>query len=74
MVHGSQVCRHLTGSPFDNREARPVNKRIFDGIVLTTLLLHAALFVPRMAARRWTREETGALRTAGQVVQIGLGK
>lgn len=51
-----------------------MNKRIFDGIVITTLLLHSALFLPRMAARRWTREEKGALGTAGQVVQIGLGK
>lgn len=51
-----------------------MNKRIFDGIILTSLLLHAALIVPRMAARRWAREETGPQRMAGQVIQIGLGK
>ena len=51
-----------------------MNRRIFDGVVLTALLMHGALIVPRMAARRWTREETGSLRTAGQVVQIGLGR
>ena len=51
-----------------------MNKRVFDGIVITVLLLHGALILPKMAARRWTREETGALGTAGQVVQIGLGK
>lgn len=51
-----------------------MNKRIFDGIVLTALLLVPASFPVRMAARRWVREESGPLRTAGQVVQIGLGK
>lgn len=51
-----------------------MNKRIFDGIVLTSLLLHAALIIPRMAARRWVREESGPQRTVGQVVQIGLGQ
>ena len=50
-----------------------MNKRIFDGIVITVLLLNGGLILPRMAARRWSREETGALRTAGNVVQIGLG-
>lgn len=51
-----------------------MNRRVFDGIVLTALLLHGALILPRMAARRWVREETGSLRTAGQVVQIGVGR
>ena len=59
--------------PLSPREAG-MNRRIFDGVVLTALLLHGALIVPRMAARRWTREETGSLRTAGQDVQIGLGR
>lgn len=51
-----------------------MNRRIFDGIVLTGLLLHGALIIPRMAARRWAREETGPVQTLGQVVQIGLGR
>jgi hypothetical protein len=50
------------------------NRRVFDLIVITGLFLHGALIPARMAARRWAKEETGALGTAGKVVQIGLGK
>jgi hypothetical protein len=50
-----------------------MNRRIFDGIVLVGLFLHGALIPLRMAARRWAKEESGAVRTAGQAVQIGLG-
>jgi hypothetical protein len=49
-------------------------KRIFDLVMIGGLLLHAGLIPLRMSARRWAREETGALGTAGKVVQIGLGK
>jgi hypothetical protein len=51
-----------------------VNRRIFDGIVLTAILIHGALIIPRMGARRWSREEKGTLGTVGNVVQIGLGQ
>lgn len=51
-----------------------MNRRIFDGIVLVGLFMHGALILPRMAARRWAREETGPLKTAGNAAQIGLGK
>lgn len=51
-----------------------MNRRIFDGVIITVLLLNAALVLPRIAARRWSREETGALGKVGRVVQIGLGR
>lgn len=51
-----------------------MNRRIFDGVVIVVLFANGALILPRMAARRWAREETGALGTAGKVIQIGLGK
>jgi hypothetical protein len=51
-----------------------MNRRIFDGIVLVGLFMNGALILPRMAARRWSREETNALRTAGDALQIGLGQ
>lgn len=49
-------------------------KRIFDLVVISGLFLHGALILPRIAARRWAREESGPLQKAGTVIQIGLGK
>lgn len=51
-----------------------MNRRIFDGVIIIGLLLHAAVIPARMAARRWAAEDTGALGTAGRVIQIGLGR
>jgi hypothetical protein len=49
-------------------------KRIFDLVILSVAFAHGALILPRLAARRWAREETGPLQKAGTVIQIGMGK
>ena len=47
-------------------------KRIFDLVVLTTLLLHPAVGLVRINARRWSRESTGPMGTVGDAVQVAL--
>jgi len=49
-----------------------VSKKGFDLIVITALLLHPALGVVKMAARRWTNETTGVTNTIGQAITLGL--
>lgn len=46
-------------------------KRTFDLIILTGIFLHAALALPRMAARRWTKESDGIMGTIGAAVGVG---
>ncbi len=46
-------------------------KRTFDLIILTGIFLHAALALPRMAARRWVGESNGIMGTIGSAVGVG---
>ena len=47
-------------------------KRIFDLVVLTTLLLHPAIGLVRINARRWSQESDGAMGTLGDAGQVSL--
>jgi len=47
-------------------------KRIFDLIVLSSLLLHPAVGLLTMSARRWSLEGNGALGNLGTAVVVGL--
>ena len=47
-------------------------KRIFDLIVLSSLLLHPAVGLLRMSARRWSRENAGATGIIGDAIVVGL--
>ena len=49
-----------------------MNKRIFDGIVLVTLLLHPAIGLLKMAGRRWSSDYTGPLEAVGDFTQVAL--
>ena len=49
-----------------------MNKRIFDAIVITSLLLHPAVGLVRIASRRWVAEKSGPLATVGNAVQVAL--
>jgi hypothetical protein len=46
-------------------------KRTFDLIILTGLFLHAALALPRLAARRWINESNGVMGVIGQAIGVG---
>jgi len=47
-------------------------KRIFDLVVLTTLLLHPAIGLVRVRSRAWSKESDGVLGTIGSAVQVAL--
>jgi len=47
-------------------------KRLFDFVVLTSLLLHPAVGLVKMSARRWSRESNGAVSTLGTALAVGL--
>ena len=47
-------------------------KRIFDLVVLTTLLLHPAVGLLRVSARRWSQDSDGVLGTVGSAVEVAL--
>jgi hypothetical protein len=49
-------------------------KRTFDLVVITALLLHPAVGLVRMAAKRWTQESRGVCGKLGQAIQIGVGQ
>ena len=49
-----------------------MNRRIFDGIILTVILLNPAKGLVKMTARRWIREEQGSRNLIGQAIEIGL--
>ena len=48
------------------------SKRIFDLVVITSLLLHPALGLVRMASRRWTTQNTGSVATIGEALVVAL--
>jgi hypothetical protein len=47
-------------------------KRTFDLVIIAGLLLHPAVGLVKIAARRWLREGDGALQTAGAAVAVSL--
>jgi len=47
-------------------------KRIFDLVVLSSLLLHPAVGLLRMSARRWSRETSGSMSVLGDALVVGL--
>ena len=47
-------------------------KRIFDLVVLTTLLLHPAVGLVRISSRRWSRDSDGVMGVVGDAVQVAL--
>ncbi len=47
-------------------------KRTFDVVVITVILLHPAVGLLRMAARRWSNESNGALGLVGDTVKVAL--
>ena len=48
-------------------------KRVFDMVVLTVILLHPAVGLLRMSARRWSRENDGTpLGVVGRAVEVAL--
>jgi hypothetical protein len=49
-----------------------VNRRTFDLIVLTVILLRPAEGLVKMAARRWSQESNGAMGTVGDAIQVAL--
>jgi len=51
-----------------------VNRRTFDLIILTVILLKPAEGLVKMAARRWSREspEGSVLETLGDAVKVAL--
>jgi len=46
-------------------------KRIFDLVVLSSLLLHPAVGLVKMSARRWA-SESGAKSVLGDALVVGL--
>ena len=49
-----------------------MNRRTFDLIILTVILMKPAEGLVKMAARRWSRDSTGAMGTIGDAVQVAL--
>ena len=47
-------------------------KKVFDLVLITSLLLHPALGLVKMSSRRWLRESQGALSTVGDAVTVIL--
>lgn len=47
-------------------------KKVFDLVLITSLLLHPAVGLIKMSARRWSKESTGALATVGDAVAVAL--
>ena len=49
-----------------------MNKKTFDLILLTVILVKPATGVVKMAARRWSDESSGFLATIGNAIKVGL--
>jgi len=48
------------------------SKKTFDLVLIVGLLLHPALGLARIGARRWSREHSGASKVVGDAIQIGM--
>lgn len=57
----------LQGAPKSNGGAL-LTKRGFHAVILTMLSFHLAAGIPRMAARRWVREESGTKQILGSAI------
>ncbi len=49
-----------------------MNRKVFDLIVVVGLLMHPAVGLVRMSAKRWSVESTGPMGTIGDAVQVAL--
>jgi len=49
-----------------------VNRRTFDLIILTVILLRPAEGLLKMASKRWSTESTGPMGVIGDAVQMAL--
>ena len=49
-----------------------MNRRTFDLIVLTIILMKPAEGLVKMAARRWSCDSDGVMGTIGDAVQVAL--
>jgi hypothetical protein len=49
-----------------------MNRKTFDLVLLVSLLLHPAVGLLRLDARRWSREHSGALASIGDAVAVAL--
>jgi hypothetical protein len=68
----SLICWTTVFSRSNERKNMP-SKKIFDLIVVTTLLLHPAVGLLKMSARRWSRESQNKVcATLGDALTIGL--
>lgn len=47
-------------------------KRLFDFVVITSILLHPAVGMIKLSARRWAREGTGVTATVGSTLGVIL--
>jgi len=47
-------------------------KRIFDLVIITSLLLHPAVGLLKMSARRQAREGEGVMATVGEALVVAL--
>lgn len=49
-----------------------MNRRTFDLIILTVILMRPAEGLVKMAARRWSRDSDGPMGTIGDAIQVAL--
>ncbi len=49
-----------------------MNRRTFDLIILTVILVQPAKGLVKIAARRWSQDSTGPMGTIGDAVQVAL--
>jgi hypothetical protein len=48
------------------------SKKVFDLVLIVSILLKPAVGLVKLSARRWSRENSGALGVVGDAVQVGL--
>lgn len=46
-----------------------MNRKVFDLIIVVGLLMHPAVGLAKMAAKRWSTESTGVMGIVGDSVQ-----
>jgi hypothetical protein len=46
------------------------SKKVFDLVLIVSLLLHPAIGLVKISARRWSRDNDGALGVVGDAVQV----
>lgn len=48
------------------------SKKVFDLVLIVSLLVHPAVGLVKMSARRWSREGSGTLATVGDGILVAL--